>query len=128
MATKIPETIATIIAVVAVLEMNALITAETVATAAMIRQGRSPTQGTPSTLYASRRSSPCTRIASARMNEPIKRNTSGSANGRKTSLAGATPAATQATAPKSAVTGSGNRSLTHSDTTATRITASAEAS
>ena len=57
------------------------------------------------------------------MNEPMNRKTSGSEKGRKTSFAGATPATTQATAPSSAVTGSGRASVTHSTTTPTRITA-----
>ena len=58
MAARIPAAIATIIAVVAVLEMKALIVAETSATAARIRPGRSPTAGRPRTANASRRSRP----------------------------------------------------------------------
>ena len=57
------------------------------------------------------------------MNDPMKRKTSGSEKGRKTSFAGATPATTQATAPSSAVTGSGRASVTHNTTTPARITA-----
>src|SRR5262245_57242785 len=53
----------------------------------------------------------------ARMNAPMNRNISGSANGANTSLAGATSSTTQADAPSSAVTGSGSASVTHSTTT-----------
>ena len=49
MAVSMPATIATIIAAVTVLEMKALIKADTTATAARIRRGRSPTHGTAST-------------------------------------------------------------------------------
>ncbi len=52
-----PATIATIIAVVAVLEIKPLTTPETMATASIIRSGRSPTIGSASTANASRRSS-----------------------------------------------------------------------
>ena len=55
----------------------------------------------------------------------MKRKISGSANGRNTSFAGATPATTQATAPKSAVTASGSASVTQSTITRTSIGASA---
>ena len=103
--------------------MKALIVADTSATAARIRPGRSPTAGSPSTENASRRSRPWTRIASASMNEPMNRKMSGSAKGRKTSFAGATPAMTQATTPASAVTGSGSASVTHNTTTPARIRA-----
>jgi hypothetical protein len=122
-AVRMPAAIATIIAVVAVLEMKALIVADTTATAARILPGRSPTAGSPRTAKAKRRSRPWTRIASASMNEPMKRKTSGSEKGRNTSLAGATPATTQAIAPARAVTGSGRASVTHRITTPTRITA-----
>ena len=57
-AARMPAAIVTIIAVVAVLEMKALIVADTSATAARIRPGRSPTAGSPSTENASRRSRP----------------------------------------------------------------------
>ena len=56
-ARSMPATIATIIAVVAVLEMKPLTTPETTATASIIRIGRSPTIGSASTANASRRSS-----------------------------------------------------------------------
>ena len=56
-APRIPATIATIIAAVTVLEMNALISTDTTATAVRMRVGRPPTQGTASTPKASRRSS-----------------------------------------------------------------------
>ena len=62
------------------------------------------------------------------MKEPINRKTSGCENGRNTSLAGATPATTQAAAARSADTGSGSASVTHKVTTPTRIKASAVAS
>ena len=57
-------------------------------------------------------------MARARMNAPMKRNISGSANGAKTVLAGATPSSTHAEAPARAVTGSGNVSVTHNTMTA----------
>ena len=56
-AESMPATIATIIAVVAVLEIKALTTPDTTATASMIRIGRSPTIGSARTANASRRSS-----------------------------------------------------------------------
>ena len=62
-------------------------------------------------------------IALARMNAPIKRNISGSANGANTSLAGATRSTTAAAAPSIAVTGMGSASVTQSTTTAARIAA-----
>jgi hypothetical protein len=52
------------------------------------------------------------------MNAPMKRNISGSANGAKTSRAGATSSTTHAEAPSSAVTGRGSASVTHNTTTA----------
>lgn len=117
-----------IIAVVAVLEMKALIVAATAATAATMRAGRSPTAGRARTAKASLRSRRWTRIASASMNEPMKRKMSGSAKGRNTSRTGATPATVQATAPANAVTGKGRISVTQATTTAERITASDRAS
>ena len=62
-------------------------------------------------------------IARARMNDPIKRNISGSANGANTSRAGATLNTTHATAPISAVTGIGSASVTQRITTAAMIAA-----
>ena len=47
------------------------------------------------------------------MNEPIKRNIKGSANGAKTSFAGATFKITHKDAPSSAVTGIGKLSQIH---------------
>jgi len=108
---------------VTVLEMNALMAIDTTATAARIRTGRSPTQGTASTANASRRSSRWSRIASANRNDPMNRKISGSANGRNTSLTGATPHTTQAVAPSSAVTASGRASVNQSTMTAATITA-----
>ena len=58
----------------------------------------------------------------------MNRKISGSANGRNTSFAGATPATTQSTAPSSAVTASGRASVTQSTITSTRIGASVRAS
>ena len=54
----------------------------------------------------------------------MNRKMSGSANGRKTSFAGATPRTTQATAPSSAVTASGRASVNQSTTTQATMTAS----
>src|SRR5687767_9978808 len=57
------------------------------------------------------------------MNDPMKRNISGSANGANTSRAGATRITTQAAAPMIAVTGIGSASVTHRMTTAAMIAA-----
>ena len=54
----------------------------------------------------------------------MNRNISGEANGANTALASATPSTTQAEAPSNAVTGMGNASVTHSQTTVARIAAS----
>ena len=124
-ATIMPDTIASIIAVTQVLERTALAVAHTAATAASTRPGRSATPGSASTVKASRLSRPWSRIASARRNEPISRKINGSANGANTTWAGATPATTQATAPTSAVTARGRASVIHRTTTATTIAASA---
>jgi hypothetical protein len=51
-----PATIATIIAGVAVFEINALMTPKTSATASVIRIGHSPTSGSESTANARQRS------------------------------------------------------------------------
>ena len=107
-----------IIAVVAVFEIQPEMAAVTAPNAKRIRPADAPTQGRESTANATRRSSPCKKIARARMNAPMKRNISGSANGANASRAGATPSATAAATPSSAVTGSGIASVTHSTTTA----------
>ncbi len=52
----------------------------------------------------------------------MKRKMSGSANGRNTSFAGATPKTTHAAAPSSAVTASGRASVNQSTITAATIT------
>ena len=90
---------ANIIAVVAVLEIHAEMKAVTAPKAKRMREGRAPTHLSESTPKARRRSSPCRKIARAMMNEPMKRNISGSANGAKTSFAGATRRTTHAAAP-----------------------------
>src|SRR3954447_532111 len=58
------------------------------------------------------------------MKAPIKRNISGSANGAKTSFAGATRSTTQAAAPNKAVTAKGSASVTQSTTTEASTAAS----
>ena len=123
-AVMIPDTIASIIAVVQVLERKPLASMQTTATAARMRPGCSPTPGSESTAKANRLSSRWSRIPSARMKEPIKRKISGSAKGAKTSRAGATPASTQAAAPRRAVTARGRASVIQRITTASAITAS----
>ena len=115
---RIARPIVYIIAVVAVLEIQADMNAVTAPKANRMRLGRWPIQRTDSTPNASRRSSPCRKMARARMNDPMNRNIKGSANGAKTSLAGATRNRTQAQAAISAVTGNARASVTHSTTTA----------
>src|SRR5215203_6030966 len=82
--------IANIIAVVAVLEIHAEIKAVTAPKANKILEGRAPIHFKDKTPKANRLSKSCRKIALARINEPIKRNINGSANGAKTSRAGAT--------------------------------------
>ncbi len=117
-AARMESAMPNIMAVVAVLEIHAEIRAVATPKARRIRVGRAPTQGSESTAYATRRSRPWRKIPRARMNAPMKRNISGSANGAKTTFAGATPSTTHAAAPSRAVTGSGSASVTHSTTTA----------
>ncbi len=100
---------ANIIAVAAVLEIHAEMKAVTAPNAKRMRAGRAPTHLIDSTPKASRRSSRWRKIARAMMNEPMKRNISGSANGANTSLAGATRSTTHAAAPSSAVDGERQR-------------------
>jgi hypothetical protein len=115
---------ANIIAVVAVFEIHAEMKAVTAPKAKRMRAGRAPTHLIDSTPKASRRSSRWRKMARAIMNDPMKRNISGSANGAKTSFAGATLKTTHPAAPSSAVTGSGSDSVIHSTTTAAITAAS----
>jgi hypothetical protein len=115
---------ANIMAVVAVLEIHAEMKAVTAPKATSIRPGRAPTHLIESTPKARRRSRRCRKIARAMMNDPMKRNINGSANGANTSRAGATRIATHAAAPASAVTGSGSASVIHRMTTAAITAAS----
>jgi hypothetical protein len=114
---------ANIMAVVAVLEIQADMQAVTAPKANRMRVGLLPTQPSDSAAKASRRSSPCRKMARARMNEPMKRNMIGSANGANTSLAVATRKTTHSDAPTSAVTGMASASVIHNVTTAANTAA-----
>ena len=119
-----PRAIGSIMAAPAVLEMNGDSSAPAAAKAITSRTDESPTPGSDSTRNAKRRSSPCTIIASAMMNEPMKRNRVPSANPPNTESPSATPNSTQSTTAIAAVTGIGIASVTHQAIVRARIAAS----
>jgi hypothetical protein len=120
--------IANIIAVVAVLEIHAEMNAVTAPKAKRMRVGEEPTQRIERTPNARRRSRPWMKIARAMMNEPMNRNINWSANGAKTSFAGATRRSTHRAAPSSAVIGIGSASVIQRRMTVAVIAASRWAS
>ena len=109
----IDSPIANIIAVVAVLEIQAERNAVTPPKANKIREGLAPIHCSDKTPKANRLSRSCKKIARAKMNDPMKRNISGSAKGAKTVFAGATLSRIQREAPINAVIGIGKLSQIH---------------
>ena len=106
-------------ATVAVFEIHIESSRAVAPTARRMRAGEPAMNREPSTPSATRRSSPFTVIARASRKLPRKTKMMGSANGRKTARASATPASTHNAGPSSAVAGMGMASVTQKTMTRT---------
>ncbi len=123
-----PNPIGSISAVAAVLLIHIEMTAVAAPTASRIREGRAPTHERERIPVATRRSTPCTAMASAKRKLPMKRKMMGCPKDAKMLFADPSPATAQAAAPSSDVTGSGIGSRIQYRITQLRIAASACAS
>ena len=119
----IDSPIGNIIAVVAVLLIHMEMPVATAPKTSRILVGLPPTARDDRAPNAIRRSRPWANIASASMKLPMKRKMMGSANGAKTTRAGATCRMIANTGPISAVTASGSASVIHRITIISRIAA-----